>query len=77
MKRVLQLSMLHPFEGGIARRFAMGLSEILVVEEKRPFIELHLRDTLKAALSKTRGEPDTSNVIAQLDLLIDEATIDE
>ncbi|CAJ0809353.1 hypothetical protein LMG19083_04912 [Ralstonia psammae] len=33
-----------------------------------------LRDTLKAALSKTRGEPDTSNVIAQLDLLIDEAT---
>ena len=33
-----------------------------------------LRDTLKAALTKTRGEPDTSNVIAQLDLLIDEAT---
>lgn len=33
-----------------------------------------LRDTLKTALSKTRGEPDTSNVIAQLDLLIDEAT---
>lgn len=33
-----------------------------------------LRETLKAALTKTRGEPDTSNVIAQLDLLIDEAT---
>ncbi|NWK46186.1 hypothetical protein [Ralstonia pickettii] len=33
-----------------------------------------LRDTLKAALSKTRGEPEASNVIAQLDLLIDEAT---
>ncbi|ANA32036.1 hypothetical protein R82526_01793 [Ralstonia mannitolilytica] len=33
-----------------------------------------LRETLKAALAKTRGEPDTSNVIAQLDLLIDEAT---
>ncbi|WP_197387839.1 hypothetical protein [Ralstonia pseudosolanacearum] len=33
-----------------------------------------LRDTLKAALAKARGEPDTSNVIAQLDLLIDEAT---
>ena len=33
-----------------------------------------LRDTLKAALSKTRGEPETSNLIAQLDLLIDEAT---
>ena len=33
-----------------------------------------LRETLKAALAKTRGEPDTSNLIAQLDLLIDEAT---
>jgi hypothetical protein len=33
-----------------------------------------LRETLKAALAKTRGEPDTHNVIAQLDLLIDEAT---
>ncbi len=32
-----------------------------------------LRETLKTALAKTRGEPDTSNVIAQLDLLIDEA----
>lgn len=33
-----------------------------------------LRDTLKTALIKTRGEPETTNVIAQLDLLIDEAT---
>ena len=33
-----------------------------------------LREALKAALAKIRGEPDTSNVIAQLDLLIDEAT---
>lgn len=33
-----------------------------------------LREALKAALGKIRGEPDTSNVIAQLDLLIDEAT---
>ena len=33
-----------------------------------------LRETLTAALAKTRGEPDTSNLIAQLDLLIDEAT---
>jgi len=33
-----------------------------------------LRETLKTALAKARGEPDTSNVIAQLDLLIDEAT---
>jgi len=33
-----------------------------------------LRDTLKAALAKARGEAEASNVIAQLDLLIDEAT---
>lgn len=33
-----------------------------------------LREALKTALAKIRGEPDTSNVIAQLDLLIDEAT---
>lgn len=33
-----------------------------------------LRDTLKAALAKARGEPEAANVIAQLDLLIDEAT---
>jgi hypothetical protein len=33
-----------------------------------------LRDSLKTSLVKTRGEPETSNVIAQLDLLIDEAT---
>ncbi|QUP53921.1 hypothetical protein GO998_09240 [Ralstonia syzygii] len=45
------------------------------VEKAASLAELiALRDALKAALSKTRGEPDTSNVIAQLDLLIDEAT---
>ncbi|WP_296226420.1 hypothetical protein [Ralstonia sp. UBA689] len=33
-----------------------------------------LREPLQAALAKARGEPDTSNVIAQLDLLIDKAT---
>ncbi|CAH0442086.1 hypothetical protein [Ralstonia pseudosolanacearum] len=45
------------------------------VEKAASLAELiALRDTLKAALAKARGEPDTSNVIAQLDLLIDEAT---
>jgi len=33
-----------------------------------------LREALKTSLAKIRGEPDTSHVIAQLDLLIDEAT---
>ncbi|AST32013.2 hypothetical protein ACYT84_10385 [Ralstonia solanacearum] len=45
------------------------------VEKAASLAELiALRETLKAALSKTRGEPETSHVIAQLDLLIDEAT---
>ncbi|CCF96122.1 hypothetical protein B7R78_0013200 [Ralstonia solanacearum] len=45
------------------------------VEKAASLAELiALRETLKAALSKTRGEPETGNVIAQLDLLIDEAT---
>ncbi|MCK4125167.1 hypothetical protein HFK83_22700 [Ralstonia pseudosolanacearum] len=45
------------------------------VEKAASLAELiALRDTLKAALAKARGEPDTSHVIAQLDLLIDEAT---
>ena len=44
--RVLQLSMPYPFDREIARTFARGLDEILVVEEKRPFIEGQLREAL-------------------------------
>ena len=44
--RLLHMGMIYPFEREIARRFAQGLQEIIVVEEKRPFIETHLRDTL-------------------------------
>ncbi|MEM9564133.1 MAG: indolepyruvate ferredoxin oxidoreductase family protein, partial [Actinomycetota bacterium] len=51
--RVLQLSMPYPFDREIARTFARGLEEILVVEEKRPFIEGQLRE----ALYGTTGAP--------------------
>jgi len=44
--RVLQLSMPYPFDREIARTFARGLEEIVVVEEKRPFIEGQLREAL-------------------------------
>ncbi|MDH4145686.1 MAG: indolepyruvate ferredoxin oxidoreductase family protein [Acidimicrobiia bacterium] len=44
--RLLQLGMVYPLDGEIARRFAMGLQEVMVLEEKRGFIELHLRDAL-------------------------------
>ena len=38
--------MVWPMEPGIVRRFARGLDEILVLDEKRAFIELFLRDIL-------------------------------
>lgn len=44
--RLLRLGMIHPLEPLIVRRFAEGLEEILVIEEKRPFLELALKDLL-------------------------------
>jgi len=44
--RILKLGMIYPMEPGIVRQFARGLEEILVVEEKRSFVEMFLRDTL-------------------------------
>jgi len=44
--RLLQLRMLFPLEPGIIREFAHGLEELLVVEEKRSFVELQARDVL-------------------------------
>ena len=44
--RLLKVGMLYPLEPGIVRSFAAGLREIMVVEEKRSFLELQLRDVL-------------------------------
>jgi indolepyruvate ferredoxin oxidoreductase len=44
--RILKLGMIYPMEPGIVRTFARGLEEILVVEEKRSFVEMFLRDVL-------------------------------
>lgn len=44
--RLFQISMLHPLDATTLRAFATGLEEILVIEEKRPFVEMHLRDAL-------------------------------
>jgi indolepyruvate ferredoxin oxidoreductase len=44
--RLLQIGLLFPLEKSIVRRFAAGLDEIVVVEEKRPFLELFIRDAL-------------------------------
>jgi len=44
--RVLRLGLLWPLEPTIVRTFADGLDEIIVVEEKRAFVETAVRDVL-------------------------------
>jgi indolepyruvate ferredoxin oxidoreductase len=44
--RLLKIGMPYPLAPGIVREFAQGLRQILVIEEKRAFIELFIRDTL-------------------------------
>ena len=52
--RVLRLGAIHPLEPAVVHRFARGLTEIVVVEEKRAFIELFLRDMLYGAVDAPR-----------------------
>jgi indolepyruvate ferredoxin oxidoreductase len=42
--RLLKLGMVSPLEPRVTEEFAAGLDEIVVVEEKRPFIELAVKD---------------------------------
>jgi indolepyruvate ferredoxin oxidoreductase len=49
--RVAKFGMTFPLDQEFARDFAEGLDTILVVEEKRSFLELHLRDALYASAS--------------------------
>ncbi|WOC11567.1 indolepyruvate ferredoxin oxidoreductase family protein [Gordonia sp. MP11Mi] len=44
--RVLKLGMVYPIERGVLDRFIAGLDEVIVVEEKRDFIETMMRDIL-------------------------------
>jgi indolepyruvate ferredoxin oxidoreductase len=44
--RVLRLGMIYPLDTEVVQRFATGLDEIVVVEEKRAFVETQLRDCL-------------------------------
>jgi indolepyruvate ferredoxin oxidoreductase len=44
--RLMKIGMLFPMEPGIVREFARGLEELLVIEEKRAFCELFIRDVL-------------------------------
>ncbi|WIX92645.1 indolepyruvate ferredoxin oxidoreductase family protein [Amycolatopsis sp. DG1A-15b] len=44
--RLLKLGAIHPLEPAIVREFADGLDEIIVVEEKRAFVETALKEIL-------------------------------
>jgi indolepyruvate ferredoxin oxidoreductase len=44
--RLLKIGMLYPLEPTAVRQFARGLQEIFVIEEKRGFLELLIRDVL-------------------------------
>ncbi|MBM7814359.1 indolepyruvate ferredoxin oxidoreductase family protein [Saccharothrix algeriensis] len=44
--RVLKLGVIHPVEPGVVREFADGLEQVVVVEEKRSFVEAAVKDLL-------------------------------
>ncbi len=60
--RILKLGMISPLEPGIIDEFADGLTEVVVVEEKKPFIELALKDLLygRAGAPAIHGKRDAS-----------------
>ncbi len=58
--RILKLGMVSPLEPQIAREFAQGLDEILVAEEKGPFVETLLKEVLY-------GTPDAPRVLGKRD----------
>ena len=44
--RIIQIGMMYPLDAGVMRRLTKGLAEVFVVEEKRNFLELHLKEAL-------------------------------
>ncbi len=44
--RIAKFGMTYPLEPGFVERFAQGLDTILVIEEKRSFLELQIRESL-------------------------------
>jgi len=58
--RILKLGMVWPLERQIVHEFARGLDEIVVVEEKGPFVETALKEALY-------GGPHTPRVVGKTD----------
>ncbi|MFD2470280.1 indolepyruvate ferredoxin oxidoreductase family protein [Amycolatopsis silviterrae] len=71
--RLLRLAMVHPLDPEIVARFAAGLREIIVVEEKRSFVESAVKDLLYGradtpAVTGKRGPDGTALVPADGEL---------
>ena len=58
--RLMRIDLLHPIDRRQIREFARGLETIVVVEDKRPFIEMQFRDALY-------GTADAPAVIGKVD----------
>ena len=58
--RLLRLGMVHPLDGAAVRRAAAGCEQVLVVEEKLPFVASAVRDALY-------GTPDRPLVLGARD----------
>ena len=58
--RILKMGMLFPMEPRVVREFARGLQEILVIEEKRAFLEMFAKDILY-------GAPDRPRIVGKHD----------
>jgi len=91
--RIAKFGMTFPLETVFAREFAQGLDTILVIEEKRPFLEAHLRDALYdlpvrpkiigkldhegAALVPNYGELDPDMIATVLERVLTQAGLAE
>ena len=58
--RILQMGLMFPMEPRIVREFSRGLQELLVIEEKRPFLEMFAKDILY-------GQPERPRVVGKHD----------
>src|SRR3954466_2613912 len=58
--RLMKVGMLYPHDREAFRAFGAGLEEVLVVEEKLPFLETALRDALY-------GTPDAPRIVGKTD----------
>src|SRR5829696_382109 len=72
--RLLKLGMVWPLEAQTVREFASGLDEILVIEEKGPFLETQLKEALYGTADAPRivgKRDDHGNALLPVELDVD------